>query len=222
MSHINPFLPEEVIFLEKNKVLKTRELAKKFDCSEKTIIRRLKGSNYLRSYNKNGSFLTLPETPIFNMNGLWQYEGAYFSKWKTIKETIYHLVDKSDSGLTAGEVIRLLHIDIYHQLTVCVKSGKTIRDKTLSPPVYYSIDHQKRSLQRKKRKEKELKDSLAVIKVSKELTIKILVVALKHHTTKIQQLVPLLQSEDVQVSENQVEYVFDKYNIKKKDSHSNS
>lgn len=63
------------------------------------------------------------------------------------------------------------------------------------------------------------KTTLEPFKVSRENTIKILVVALRHQTANVKKLMPLLELEGVFVIESQVEWVFDTYNIKKNDSH---
>lgn len=222
MKQNNTFLTEEIWYLQVHEVVQTEQLAKTFTCSQKTILRRLKDVGYLKSYNKNGSYITLKDRPDFDENGLWHYKGGFFSKWKTIPNTICHLIDDSTAGYTAGELERLLQVELYHQLTSCLHKGRIYRDKSSPRPVYYAIDRLKQDRQVQQRTEKTHKIALEPLKVSKENTIKILVVALRHQTANVEKLIPLLELEGVFVVENQVEWVFDTYNIKKNDSHWNS
>lgn len=218
MKNNYSILSEELQYLKLHEVVQTGELAKMFKCSKRTIYRRLKEYGYLKSYNKNGSFITLSDRPDFDVNGIWQYKGGFFSKWKTIPDTICYIIDNSEAGYTAGELITFLKVELYHQLTVCLKSGKIYCDKIPSRPIYYNIDVLKRDRQLNNRKEIEIQKTFDLIKVSKENIIKILVVALRHQATSIRQLMPLLELEGVFVVEKQVEWVYDKYKIKKKDS----
>ena len=222
MKQTNSILSEEIQYLQVREVAQTKELAKKFTCSKKTILRRLKDVGYLKSYNKNGSFITLKNRPNFDEHGLWHYKGAFFSKWKTIPETICHLIDVSVAGYTAGELERLLQVELYHQLTACLNKAKIYCDKRSPRPIYYAIDILKRDEQVQHRTEMTQQTTLELPKVSRENTLKILVVALRHQTANIKKLLPLLELEGVFVVESQVEWVFDTYNIKKNDSHWNS
>ncbi len=222
MKQKNSILSEEIQYLQVREVVQTAELAKKFTCSQRTILRRLKEVGYLKSYNKNGSYITLRDRPGFDENGLWHYKGAFFSKWRTIPNTICHLIDTSKAGYTAGEIEKLLQVELYHQLTSCVNKAKIYCDKRTPRPNYYAIDVLKRNQQVQNRLEMTQQKAIELSKVSRENIIKILVVALRHQTANIKKLLPLLELEGVFVNENQVEWVFDNYNIKKNDSPWNS
>lgn len=219
MNQHHNILSEEIQYLQVHEVVRTEQLAKTFICSQKTILRRLKDIGYLKSYNKNGSYITLMDRPDFDENGLWHYKGGSFSKWKTIPETICHLIDDSTAGYTAGELEKLLQVELYHQLTACLYKGRVYSDKSSPRPVYYAIDGLKRDQQVQQRIKMTQKTTLEPFKVSRENTIKILVVALRHQTANVKKLMPLLELEGVFVIESQVEWVFDTYNIKKNDSH---
>ena len=134
--------------LEWYKVLSARELADKFDCSTRTIFRKLEESGYLTSYNMNGEMLTLPRTPDFDKNGLWEYKGARFSVWRNLGPTVHALVDESDRGLTASELGDLLsHPDVHHHLLACVRKGQLVRARSKGRSVYYSADPDRRQEQ---------------------------------------------------------------------------
>jgi len=219
MNQEKALINDVVNYLQQVKVAQTITLAKLFNCSKRTIFRRLKAHGYLTSYNMNGSVLTLPEIPIFNDKGLWIYGGAGFSIWKTLIKTIQNVIESSDAGLTAGECKSLLHVNVYNHLTTITKSGIIFCDKRLWGSVYYSINKQIREQQSKNREMKEKERLPKKLRVSKDEIIRILVVALKHHETSIKKLMPLLVLENIQVDEKVVEWIFDKYQIKKKVSH---
>lgn len=134
-----------VLYLEWYKVLSTRDLARHFSCSTRTIFRKLKGTGYFTSYNKNGEMLTFPTTPEFDENGLWEYRGTRFSVWKNLGPTIRALVEESDKGLSANELGRLLsHRNVHHHLLECVRKGQLVRTKLEGRSVYFSMDSHKR------------------------------------------------------------------------------
>lgn len=208
-----------VNYLQQVKVAQARTLAELFNCSKRTIFRRLNVHGYLTSYNMNGCVLTLPETPVFNDKGLWIYERAGFSTWKTLIKTIQHVIEGSDAGLTAGECKSILQANVYNHLTTITKSGIIFCDKRSWGSVYYSIDKQIREQQSKNREIKEKERLPKKLRVSKDEIIRILVVALKHHETSIEKLMPQLVLENIQVDKKVVEWIFYKYQIKKKASH---
>lgn len=222
MNQENTITNDVVKYLQQVKVAKTITLAKIFNCSKRTIFRRLNVHGYLTSYNMNGSVLTLPETPNFNDKGLWLYEGAGFSIWKTLIKTIQHVIESSDAGLTAGECRSLLQVNVYNQLTTITKTGIISCDKRSWGSIYYSINKEIREQQSKYREMKDNERLPKKLRVSKDEIIKILVVALKHHETSVKKLMLLLPLENILIDEKVVEWIFYKYQIKKKGFHLNS
>ena len=217
--------PEKVVqYLRLHKVGQTSELAERFNCSKRTIFRILQTPGYLTSYNGNRSALTLSDIPEFNSNGLWDYQGFRFSRWRTLKKTIQHLVDNSEAGLSAGELRQLLHHDnIYHHVTSCVSGGIIFRDTGWTFPIYYSMDPQKGRNQREIRNRILQRLPLRTPPyLSKDKIIQVLVVALKHHISSVEKIMPVLRSEGIHVTERSVKWIFEHYEIEKKGSPSPS
>jgi hypothetical protein len=50
----------------------------------------------------------LPEIAEFDDNGLWRYQGVFFSKHGNLKQTLVHLVTHSGQGLSGSELGELL------------------------------------------------------------------------------------------------------------------
>jgi hypothetical protein len=99
---------DESRFVRIKKVVTLADLALHLSCSRRTVQRRLADWHALRSYNRNGSYYTLPDIPKFDANGLWRYRGVFFSKFGSLPETFAHLVAQSPAGLTASEAGELL------------------------------------------------------------------------------------------------------------------
>jgi hypothetical protein len=95
-------------YLRIKKVVTLAELAVHLHCSPRTVQRRLADWQAITSYNRNGSYYTLPEIATFDVNGLWRYRGASFSRFGNLPETFIHLVSNSQAGLTAAEAGALL------------------------------------------------------------------------------------------------------------------
>jgi hypothetical protein len=179
-------------------------------------------TGYLTSYNQNNSGLTLPDIPIFDKSGCWEYKGFRFSKWGGLKETIQQLVMESQAGLEAGEIQqRLHHTNIYHHITKCVEEGRIVRETKWRYPVYFDPDPKGRQKQHKTREQmihQQRPPPPESAHLSKEKIIQVLVLALKHHATSIKKIMPILKEEGVRVGERGVKWIFDHYQIEKKGS----
>ncbi len=93
---------------KKEKVVTIVLLATWLSCSIPTARRRLKTWKAYTSYNHNGRYYTLPAIAQFDANGLWQYQGVFFSKHGNLKQTLVHLVTHSEQGLSGAELGELL------------------------------------------------------------------------------------------------------------------
>jgi len=45
-----------------------------------SVFRRLSALGYLSSFNHDGRYYTLDDIPDFDINGLWHFQGVFFSK----------------------------------------------------------------------------------------------------------------------------------------------
>ena len=97
-------------FLRIKKVVTLAELAVQLSCSRRTVQRRLADWEAINSYNRNGSYYTLPDIPKFDAHGLWRYRGVFFSRFGSLPETFVQLVHNSPAGLTAAEAGELLGV----------------------------------------------------------------------------------------------------------------
>jgi hypothetical protein len=93
---------------KKERIVTVVLLASWLSCSVATARRRLKAWKAYTSYNHNGRYYTLPEIAEFDDNGLWRYQGVFFSKHGNLKQTLVHLVTHSGQGLSGSELGALL------------------------------------------------------------------------------------------------------------------
>jgi len=153
----------------------------------------------------------------YDHKGLWFHQGIVFSRWGTLKNTIQHLVDDSEIGLTTGELNSILKTRVTPQLVVLVRERKVVRVRQGRHQVYYSANSTVRKRQNERREAAEgfREDT---IPVSKEEIIQILVAVVKHHAVTLTEANAILSSQGTVVNERAVRWVFRKYGIEKKGS----
>ncbi len=103
------------------------------------------------SYNKGGQYYTLSSIPEFNKQGLWKHEGAFFSKQGTMKDTVTHLVQISERGLSNSELEEILGTNPNSYLPQCKGLPGVRREKHKREVVYFSADEAVYQRQKKKR-----------------------------------------------------------------------
>lgn len=97
--------------LKKIKVFTIDQFVSLLGCSTPTARLKLKQWKAVTSYNHNGGYYAMPEIPRFVRNGLWHYKSIYFSRWGNLKNTIVHLINESDSGLSGKQIGDLVMLD---------------------------------------------------------------------------------------------------------------
>ncbi len=120
------------------KVVTLAELTVHLHCSPRTVQRRLADWQAITSYNRNGSYYTLPDIAAFDANGLWRYSGAFFSRFGNLPETFVQLVSNSEAGLTAADAGGLLGLRPSSFLWALREHPALKREKHKGLYVYYS------------------------------------------------------------------------------------
>ena len=113
-----------------------------------SVRRFLKQIGYFRSYTDNGKWYTLRDTPEFNRDGLWHYQGIGFSKHVSLTATIAHLVGRSPAGLTAIELAQKLQHPCHTVLTRLHQNGQLDRVKVVGQFRYLAVESQPDGQQR--------------------------------------------------------------------------
>jgi len=131
------------------KIATIEQLVDWLGCSVVTVRRRLKKWRSFTSINQNGKYYTLPRTPLFDRNGLWEYQRVLFSKHGNLKQTIVALITNADKGLTAAEIARTVDLEPNSSFISRIKDVSGIRrEKHLGRYVYLSGNPEKYRLQK--------------------------------------------------------------------------
>lgn len=198
-------------FREK-KILTIDQLAQLLGCSPITARRRLKQWRALTSYNRNNRYYTLPSVPVFNKKGLWHYRGVSFSKHGTCKQTVVHLVQLSEKGLSNTELAGVLGENPNSLLAHFREIPGITKERHGRDIVYFSSDEREYTRQRRTRFPPE--PSAAALP-SDAQAILILVELIHHPRLSVEELVRQLEGKGHVVSADTVRALFDRYGVKK-------
>jgi len=124
--------------LRKEWVLSMRELQRRCGVSHMSIFRTLRRHGYFTSYNHNGAFYTLAETPVFDERGLWVWRDARFSQFGTLASTLVQWIDRSLAGRRAEELQDELGVRVQNHLRLLARQGRLRREKLRASYVYFS------------------------------------------------------------------------------------
>lgn len=111
------------------KVFSLQALIDQAGSTERTTQRYLKELNSLTSYTHRGRYVTLPDIPRFDDNGIWFFRQIGFSRLGNSLDTIIGLINQSESGLSREELETVLKIGISKQIQILVQREKIHRVK---------------------------------------------------------------------------------------------
>jgi len=176
---IDPQVEHAAVQLFRRKqVMRISDIAECLYCAIPTVRGRLKKWGTFTSYNRNGSYYTLPDVPRFDIHGLWKYQGVCFSRSGNLTRTILHLVENSDSGLDAHELGELLGLVPRSFMSYLSHIPGMLREKAQGRFVYFCADRLKYQRQKQDRGD-EGKGTLEQLPAEVE-AIQILVDWIKH------------------------------------------
>ena len=145
-------LKDVVAFIKRRKIATLHEIASALgQASPRTVFRKLKRLEYIRSYSHDGRYYTLPGIPQFDQRGLWSCKAAWFSQFGDLGATVEALVDPSGAGYTASELSDLLQVETKHALRQLTQAERLARQRLDGRYVYFSRHSKKAKSQRKQR-----------------------------------------------------------------------
>lgn len=213
--HIHSDSSEETVlstFREK-KILTIDELSELLSCSNITSRRRLKQWQAHTSYNQNNRYYTLPAIPIFNKKGLWQYHGVFFSKHGTCKQTVIHLVHRSEKGLSNKELAEVLGENPNSLLAHFKEISGLKKERHNRDIVYFSSDEEVYKRQKRNRFPPEP----AATSLPPDAQAIIILVELIHNPRmSIDELTAQLQGKGHTIKTGNIAALFKKHRIDKK------
>jgi len=181
--------------------------------SEATARRHLRAVPYRSSYSHNGRYYTLFEEGKFDRWGLWSHEGIRVSRDGTLTATVERLIGESESGWTRRELQELLGVSVQTVLTTLRRRGKVDRARVGPAYVYVSagsaqqqLEHRRRmSSARQRRSETPL-----------EVVVSVLLVLIRHPKSTMDEVVRRLKGHSPPIHIEEVEEVFERYDLAQK------
>lgn len=191
-------------FFKKQKLITVQTLIQFSGCSSRTIERHLKFWRTHSSYNYNGCYYVLPETPRFDSHGLWKVKDILFSKHGNLKQSIVHLVEHSEAGLSAKELSELLEVSVKEYLSIYFKTPSQLnRERKGGHYIYFSRDPDVYMNQMQKREEFTQSRTREQLSFNADAII-ILSERIKHPSDTLDQLTRRVRRHGAVVSNDQV------------------
>lgn len=200
---------DETKFVRVKKVVTLAELMLNLNCSRRTAQRRLAQWEAISSYNRNGSYYTLPDIPKFDTNGLWRYRGVFFSRWGSLPETFVQLVARSPAGLTSAEAGELLGLRPSSFLWSLRGHPALRREKHHGRYAYLSSDSVRSQAQRQQR---EMMREAVRLPTDSE-AVSILIEKIKHPNLSDVELSRRLEKQNVFVEPGMIYDFFLRHNL---------
>lgn len=197
-----------------SRILTLEELCRRLQASRSTLLRRLSEHGYHSSYNQAGRFLTIDEVADFDVRGLWLWKAARFSKHGNLKETVEHFVKQSKQGMTHEELTAVLAVRTHNTLLALVEQNRIRRERLGASFVYLSP---KASLRREQiRQRKSVLASPKILRPSHQQIIAVLLELIKDPAAQREQLVRRCHRSGVSLEREQLDAIFQKYDLDKK------
>jgi len=143
-------------FLQNQKIATLEELKKTLGSSSTmTVFRKLKALGYRTSYSHRGKYYTLAGTPRFDRQGLWAYDGVWFSQHGNLLSTSQWFVEAADAGLSATELQHLLNVEVKEPLLQLFRQKRIERKKFEDLYVYLAREAGQQRGQRLRREDRQ-------------------------------------------------------------------
>lgn len=143
-------------FLEEHQIATLSELKAALGTKvDMTVFRKLRELAYRASYSHRGMYYTLDEIAHFNNRGLWFYQSVGFSVYGNLTETAKALVEKSQKGMTTGELRQVLKVEVKEPLLRLFRREELHREKMSGVYVYFSYGPMERRKQMLLRRDQE-------------------------------------------------------------------
>jgi hypothetical protein len=120
-----------------------------------TVFRKLRQLSYHTSYSHQGKYYTLDELAVFDSLGLWQFDGARFSRYGTLLKTAQALIEGSDKGYSAFELHARLGVDMKEALLQLQRERRVYREEITGRFVYFCPEPKRRRQQHLRRLEEQ-------------------------------------------------------------------
>jgi hypothetical protein len=213
-------------FFRRKRVATLQELERVLGTSGRTVLRALESERYLTSYNHAGKYYTLPHIPSFDEHGLWLHSEARFSKYGTLRKTVAVLITASAAGFTHEELVAILGVRVHNTLKSLIETGEIGRAHIAVNYVYVAADPTTAlgQLSQRDLMGEPARIPLPVVPPPLELgrVVEVLVAVIHSPRDNAKRIAAHLVARGVEISQAQVEQVFETYEIGKKKAASRS
>ena len=184
----------------------------------KTVFRYLKEIGYLSSYNYAGKFYTIHQVAKFDEYGLWHHETASFSKFGSLKSTLYVMITGTHDGYTHWELKQLLRCRVQNTLNELIKNNSISRELVNGLFVYANAEMEKAEIQIARRKEKSGIKRIQGKAIELPIIVEILLELLRSSAPiwDGKSISKKLRLRKISATEQQVNEVMCHYDLKKK------
>ena len=158
--------------------------------------------------------ITLPEIADFDDNGLWRYQGVFFSKHGNLKRTLAHLVIHSAQGLNGAELGELLGLEPRSFLSHFRDHPEIFRENLMGRWIWFAADPKIREEQ------KQARLAQAVAKKPRMPTdteaVMILVDLIKHPNSGLEQVARRLKPKGLHIDVDAIRQLLVHHGLEKK------
>jgi len=193
------------------------ELRRTLHVSGRTVFRILGRMGYLCSCSHAGKYYTLVRTPSFDADGLWVHSDVLFSRHRTLRDTIVHLVSKAPAGHIHAELQDRLQLRVYDTLHDLVTAREIGRAEIEKLYLYVSVEPTTAEIQIAAR-QRLLAEPAPAPAPLPDATVVIEVLLAVIHAPKpdLAAVAALLRAQGKAITPGQVEAVWDHYQLGKK------
>jgi len=214
----NDFLSQLVQLFKKNSVLDMTSIQKSFpERSRCSLFRDLQKIGYISSYNKAGGYYTLKSIPQFDTNGIWHHEGIFFSSHGSLKETVKHMVDVSAAGRTHQELQHTLGLRVHNTLLDLISINAVSRE-ILEGLYVYTHNNPEIKLRQLDERRKQSNWSHTIAPLNPYTTVEVLLAVIRQPNRPAEDIFQILSGKGISVTRNDIEIIFQYYDLGKKNS----
>jgi len=183
--------------------------------SRTTVFRALSAVGYLASYSHAGRFYTLQYIPDFNEDGIWSHRDVLFSRRRTLRATVAHMVVTAPAGQTHAELQARVLLKVHDTLHGLVGGGEIGRVEVERLYLYVSANNEAAELQVGERRRQLLSVDVPVVRLPEpDAVIQILLALIRHPRESVVEIASRVRRHGI--LQEQVVKVFAHYGLGKK------
>ncbi|MBN2729415.1 MAG: hypothetical protein JXR53_09355 [Bacteroidales bacterium] len=207
----------------KKTVLTFKDVKKQLRCSRPVFDYAIRQLGYRSSCNQNGRYYILKESCELDNDGIYRYRDIIFSAQGTLKNTVFHMVENSISGVASSDVEKAWGASGKVVLSKLHTSKMITRQIFNGRFVYLSTNEEVNHLQRKHRASEKVNEKQTIEEEVKEVDlpplltiISILTVLAQQNNLSAKQVHNRLMKKGVNIPREEIKKVMSFYNIPEK------